>query len=307
MNINELMRYGCVRINELLANHSTWKIGGPADALIEPYNERLSELINFLDSSRHPWLVIGAGSNLLFDDKGFRGVIIKLGRNLSKVEVVGNKAVCQAGVWMPHLARKLGVLGLSGLEHTVGIPGSLGGLVVMNGGSKRQFIGKNIEFVEVITTSGITQRILNAQCEFGYRTSVFQKCNLVIVEVGLILQPASPNEIRHRMLDILRERRLKFPLKKPSCGSVFISDPDSFNKNGPPGVLIEKIGLKGYRIGGAQVSDYHANFVINTGNATSSDILELVSLIQGKVHNLLGVNLKCEFCYISEKGQIRSF
>ena len=304
--INELMRYGNVRLKEPLANHCTWRIGGPADILIVPSSkERLADLIGFLNNNDQPWLVIGAGSNLLFDDKGVRGVVVKIGHDLSKLKINGNKALCQAGIWIPHLARKLCNTGLSGIEHTVGIPGSLGGLVVMNGGSRGQRIGKNVEYVEAITPDGSIRILSNAQCEFGYRSSAFHSGSLIIAEVGLQLNPASPWTIRREMLGILRERRRKFPLKQPSCGSVFLSDPGNFDRIGAPGAIIDKMGLKGFCVGDAQVSDLHANFIINTGKATSRDVLELVATIREKFRKRCDLDLQCEFLYVSEDGQFK--
>lgn len=177
----------------------------------------------------------------------------------------------------------------------------------MNGGSQRQSIGKNVEYVEAISTDGSIKRISNVECEFGYRSSVFHDGNLVIAEVGLTLHPDNRPAIRRAMLRILKERRRKFPLKQASCGSVFLSDPDNFEKIGAPGAIIDKMGLKGLCIGGAQVSDRHANFIINTGKATARDVLELVDLLRIKVQEQFGLNLKCEFRQVSEDGRIRQY
>jgi UDP-N-acetylmuramate dehydrogenase len=302
----DLKKYGTVRYNEPLANHCTWRIGGSADILIEPSSkESLAELISILNKSQSNLLVIGAGSKLLFDDKGVRGVVIKIGYTISRVEIEGNKAICQSGIWLPFLARKLCNSGLSGLEHAVGIPGSLGGLVAMNGGSQHQFIGKNVEYVEAIASDGSIRRVSNTQCRFGYRSSAFQDGRLIIAEVCIVLNPSDHRSIRREMLDILKERRRKFPLKQPSCGSVFLSNSDNYDKIGAPGSILDKMGLKGFRVGGAQVSDLHANFIINTGNATSQDVLDLVDAIREKVCERFALDLQCEFRYVSEDGQIR--
>jgi UDP-N-acetylmuramate dehydrogenase len=301
----ELAKYGRVKINEPLARHCTWRIGGPADVFVEPAGkEQLAELIGFLNSTRQAWMVIGFGSNLLFDDRGFRGVVVKIGRAFSRVQIHGTRAVCQPGIWVPQLARRFCNAGLSGLEHAVGIPGSLGGLVVMNGGSRRQCIGTVVEYAEAITPDGRTRRLSWSQCAFGYRSSIFQKTGLVITELGLRCEGADPAVIRREMLGILKERRNKFPLKQPSCGSVFLSDPGQYARLGSPGAIIDKMGLKGFRVGGAQVSGLHANFIINAGGATSRDVLELVRVIQEKVRETFAVELQCEFRYVSEDGQI---
>jgi UDP-N-acetylmuramate dehydrogenase len=300
-----LEKYGTVRYDEPLKNHCTWRIGGPADALIEPTSkEKLVSLVEFLTGKEIPWLVIGAGSKLLFDDKGFRGVIIKVAQNLSKVSIVDDLAICEAGNWMPCLALKLGQAGLSGIEHTIGIPGNLGGLVAMNGGSRRKAIGNNIEYVEAINSEGKIIRLTNKDSKFGYRSSVYLMGDLVIVEVCLRLNKKAPSEIRKEMLAILKERRIKFPLKQPSCGSVFLSNPNTFEELGSPGAILEKLGFKGFRIGGAQVSEKHANFIINTGNATAKDVLELVSYLQEIVKKQCDVALHCELRYVSQNYRL---
>lgn len=299
--ITQLEKYGIVLFNVPLKKHCTWHIGGSTDVLIEPNDkERLADLIAFLNTRNIPWLVIGAGSNLLFDDKGFRGIIVKIARNLSNVFINDNMAVCQAGIWMPVLARKLGQAGLSGLEHTVGIPGNLGGLVTMNGGSQRMAIGNNIEYVEAIDTEGKIVRLTKEQCKFNYRSSVFQEGRLIIVEVGLRLRKMATSIIRKKMLAILKERRKKFPIKQPSCGSIFLSTPEIFEEIGAPAAILDKLGFKGYCIGGAQVSEKHANFIINTGTATARDVLELVSYLKENVRKRFGIILHCEFRYVDE-------
>lgn len=304
--IPELSRYGRVFSNEPLAKHCTWRIGGLADALIEPSSrDSLLNLVSFLNRREIPWLVIGAGSNLLFNDRGVRGVVIKIGRTLSSIRYHEGLVICQAGIWVPHLARNMGAAGLSGIEHAVGIPGTLGGLVAMNGGSQGRSIGQNVHSVVVLHPDGRVEELPKTACLFSYRSSRFKDQNSIILEVTLQLNPDAPKSIRNRMLSILQQRRAKFPLKEPSCGSVFLSDPRLVNTIGPPGVVLDQMGFKGFTIGGAKVSEKHANFIVNTGKATAQDVLRLVAFLQEQVFSRYGYALHCEFRYVTEEGTIQ--
>ncbi len=290
---------------EPLSAHSTWKIGGPADFFIEPSDlGELRESLAFSHESNIPFLIIGEGSNLLFADDGFRGLVIKLGKHLSTVTVDGTRVEAQAGVLACRLARACCKAGLAGLEHIVGIPGTLGGLVVMNGGSMRRGIGENITAVEVMDEHGRLQTLRQDQCEFGYRASRFQHCGGIIVRVHLELQVGDTPTIRKQMLKILAERRRKFPRKLPNCGSVFKSSPELFETVGPPGKVIEQCGFKGKRLGDAEVSPLHANFIVNRGAATARDVLQLIREIRSTVMDRFGVAMDAEAKYVSPDGRI---
>lgn len=291
--------------HEPLSKHSTWRIGGPADLLIEPSNcVQLSKIFRFAEEKNVPSLVIGKGSNLLFDDAGFRGIVIKIGRKLSDFSIDGIIVRAEAGIAICKLARATGLAGLTGLEHTVGIPGTLGGLVTMNGGSQRKSIGDVIRWVEVMDHYGNTYRVSREKCNFSYRHSAFQSTDLVVVEAQMELGYGDPDAIRSEMLTILRNRRAKFPRKFPNCGSVFASTPEMYKAIGPPGKVIEEAGLKGLRVGNAEVSRKHANFIVNTGNAKASDVRELIYQVRVAVHSRTGTWMESEVRYVSGTGEI---
>ncbi len=296
---------GRVIFSEPLKKHCTWKIGGPADALVEPETiEQLKMLRQYLYDNQIASITIGEGSNLLFDDRGFRGVVIKIGRMFSAIEIEKNIVRVQTGASASRLARKCGLAGLSGIEHIVGIPGTLGGLIAMNGGSLRKNIGDVVRSVEAINIKGQTRIFDRAECEFAYRKSVFQDSSWIIVRAVLELQKENPKAVHARMLECLRQRRTKFPRRLPNCGSVFLSTSKMYETIGPPGRVIEEAGLKGLSVGAAQVSQKHANFIINTGGATSQDVCRLVKKIRETVHQKTGAWLKCEVRKISPFGQI---
>jgi UDP-N-acetylmuramate dehydrogenase len=280
-----------------------WRIGGPADLLVEPGSgEQLQTLLSALKRLDLTHVIIGDGSNILFDDKGFRGVVIRIGRRMSSVAVQGTDVVAGAGCFVPRLVSRLGRSGLSGLEHAVGIPGTLGGLVSMNGGSQRKSIGSNIVMVWTVDAIGVVKQYSREECQFAYRKSAFQQNNEVIYMVRLSLNVGNKDDIRTEMLGVLRSRRNKFPLKLPNCGSVFVSNPEMYDSVGPPGEVIEKCGLKGFRVGGAMVSEDHANFIVNIENASSVDVLKLIEHVNRRVFEKYGCLLKTEIKYICAEG-----
>ena len=291
--------------NVPLRTHSTWKIGGPADFLVEPSSEtQIREILVSCRAKKMPYIVIGKGSNLLFDDAGLRGIVIKIDKHFSAVSVRENIVVAQSGVFVPRLARLAWRHGLSGLEHTVGIPGNLGGLLIMNGGSQRQNIGSCVKRVWGIDTRGKVKVFNNDACFFEYRKSIFQSLKVVITKVELKLKKKCNKAIRQDMLSVLRSRRDKFPKKEPNCGSVFKSDPWLYETVGPPGELIDDLGLKGHRIGGAQVSLLHGNFIINKGSAKAEEVLELIHYVRSIVKESYDVDLSCEIRYMDCRGNV---
>ena len=299
------LNVGRVCFHEPLKNHCTWKIGGLADALVEPENfEQLTVLRRYLYDHQIASITIGEGSNLLFDNQGFRGVAIKMARLFSAVEIEGNTVRVQTGASVARLARQCGQAGLSGIEHVVGIPGTLGGLLAMNGGSQQNSIGDVVCSVEAIDIKGDVHTFNRDECEFAYRKSIFQDSYWLIVQAVLELKDKDPKVIHTCMLDILRQRRRKFPRRLPNCGSVFLSTSKMYETIGPPGKVIEEAGLKGLTVGGAQVSHQHANFIINTGDATSNDVCRLVKKIRETIHQETGVWLKCEARKILPLGEV---
>lgn len=296
---------GCALFNEPLARHNSWQVGGPADLLVEPDSpQQVAAVVRFARCQQIPLVVIGQGTNLLFDDAGVRGIVLKIGGQMSDIRIEGQRILADGGVWVPQLARLSMGAGLTGLEHCIGIPGTLGGLVAMNGGSQRKGIGDNIKQVWVVTAQGEQKILSRDECEFSYRHSALQGSGAVVVKAELECQTGDIAEIRREMVCDLRNRRHKFPRKQPNCGSVFLSTAEMHASVGPPGKIIEEAGLKGFRVGQAEVSRQHANFIVNLGGATSADILTLIAQIRQRIHQKIGFELDCEVRYVSPEGRV---
>lgn len=295
-----------VDTNVSLAGISNWRVGGNVKALVQPSSEEeIIALRKFIVEHQLPSLVIGNTTNLLFTDENIDAIAIQIGNKFSAIRQEGNTIIVQAGAWVPKLARFALQAGLAGIEHTCGIPGTLGGLVVMNGGSQRKGIGDNIRYVKTVDVDGKAKTYSKEQCEFSYRSSIFQSLDEVITEVGLQLTPSQNKKLMHsEMLSILRSRSQKFPRKMPNCGSVFVSNPAMYEQYGPPGKVIEECGLKGLKKGGAWVSQNHANFIVNSNNATAEDILYLINTVRDTVHKETGYLMKVEPKFVDARGQI---
>lgn len=284
---------------------SWWRIGGRADIVLRPSTtEEVASLLRWFNARQIRPVVIGQTTNLLFDDTGLRAPCIQIGSRMADVAIYGPLVQAQAGAWVPGLARKLMQAGLSGAEHTCGIPGTLGGLVCMNGGSQRKGIGSNILSVDSVDATGTARRHDAADCGFAYRQSVFQTNGAVITAVRLRFDPRPRADIRSEMRTILADRRRKFPRKQPNCGSVFKSNPAMYNEVGPPGVVIERLGFKGRREGGALVTPLHANFIVNSGGATARDVLTLIAEIGDAVEKATGHRMEAEACFVRADGLI---
>jgi len=285
---------------------SYWKIGGKATIFIEPETlDKIVKVKSILSNYKNiPQIIIGNTSNLLFDDEGFNGVVIKIGEKINKVQVIGKKIEAEAGAWIPNIAKIASKHCLTGLEHTAGIPSFLGGLIYMNGGSQRKSISDSIH--EVTYLNELNEVIVSdlKDLDFNYRQSPFQNKNWVILKATLILQLGDKNKIRSEMLNILSSRRKKFPRKLPSCGSVFESNPIMYEKIGAPGFIIEKLGLKGKTKGDAQISPIHANFIVNNGKANSRDILYLIKLARDTVYKNTGYLMESEARHVLPNGEI---
>lgn len=296
---------GLCSYNEPLRNHSWWRIGGPADLLVVPRTlPQVQNLMRELRRRALPFAVIGDGSNVLFDDAGVRGVVVKIGRDLSRYEISNGVITAEAGIFVPRLIRKVGLAGLGGLEHVIGIPGTLGGLVLMNGGSMRQNVGSRVEKVWAVNREGALMAFDQAECRFEYRRSALQGMEVVVVRVRLRGTPGDRRTICREMLRILRTRRHKFPLKQPNCGSVFLSDPALYNTMGPPGKIIEQCGFKGFRIGDAMIPHLHANFIVNLGGASSADVLAIIRQVRKTVLERTGFLLMCEARYLAPECRL---
>lgn len=293
-----------VHQNISLAKVSRWKVGGVAKCIVSPSSiEQISQVVKYLTDRQLPYLVIGSTTNLLFSDQGLSVVAIHLGSKLVDYRFQGHSVWCQSGIWVPRFARVVALNNLSGIEHTAGIPGTLGGLICMNGGSQRRGIGENIQHVDTVSKDGEIKKYTQAECGFAYRSSIFQNLDEIIVSATFNFAEGQYSDIRKVMLGILRSRRKKFPQKLPNCGSVFVSNPAMYEDYGPPGAVIEKCNLKGTIKGGARISPLHANFIVNNGNATAEDILYLIHLARTSVLDETGYDMPAEARYISSSGK----
>jgi UDP-N-acetylmuramate dehydrogenase len=190
------------------------------------------------------------------------------------------------------------------MQHTIGIPGTLGGLICMNGGSQRKGIGDNVEQVTVVEQDGTIKTYSKDKCGFAYRQSAFQKNEAIITDAVLVFEDGDKAAMRREMIEIMYSRRTRFPLKLPNCGSVFVSDPSMYSHIGPPGKAIEAVGLKGLRVGNAQSSPQHANFIVNLGDASSNDVLGVIRTIRMTVHEKTGYYMDCEVRYVAPDGNV---
>lgn len=289
-----------------LARISQWRIGGRAALLLRPASTaEVAAVRRYLHECGVGHVVIGLTSNLLFADAGLRVPCLQIGQAMGGVGIDGTEVTAQAGAWVPGLARRLMQAGLTGGEHICGIPGTLGGLICMNGGSQRKGIGSHVVWVESVDRRGAVHRRPAEACGFAYRTSIFQTNEEVVTAVRLRFARGDRRAIRREMREILAERRRKFPRKQPNCGSVFKSNPAMYAEIGPPGAAIERVGFKGRRFGGALVSPRHANFIVNAGGATAADVLQLIQHIRNAVESATGFRMEAEACYVTPLGDIR--
>lgn len=280
-----------IKENEAMSKHTTFKIGGNAQALITATNnEGLIDILKKCKEDGIPVFILGKGSNLLISDKGIDGIVIKLDGVFSQIKMLDDETICcGAGVSLAKLCSYARDHSLSGLEFAWGIPGSVGGAVYMNAGAYGGEIKDVLEACTHIDTNNTAGRFNADSLNLGYRHSIYSENNYIITSATIKLKKDSPVEIRNRMNDYMTRRKDKQPLEYPSAGSVFKRPQGYF-----AGALIQEANLKGKQIGGAQVSEKHAGFIINKGNATCSDVLELVSFIQQKVKSETGIALECE-------------
>lgn len=271
-------------MNEPLSRHTSFQIGGPAERMAAPENE--SELLELL--LQKPAAVIGAGTNLLVRDEGIRGLVVKIGAEMSDISIEGNVLTAQAGAKLSQIAQAALRAGLSGLEFAAGIPGTVGGAVAMNAGAYGGEIRQVLRDARVIA-EGEIKTLTCAEMDFGYRRSVVLEKGYIVAGATFCLTPADPEAISAKMSELAQKRREKQPLNLPSAGSTF-KRPEGFFA----GALIEEAGLKGLSVGGAQVSEKHAGFVVNTGGATCADVLALVERVQQAVREKYAVELEME-------------
>jgi UDP-N-acetylmuramate dehydrogenase len=305
-----LASLGELTLDAPLASLSTYRLGGRARAVIEPTSlATLSKARAQLHAGGWTEVLLGDGSNVLFDDAGLDGFAVRIGSALGAVRREGNVVIAEAGVAMARLARWTVKQGLAGLEDLAGVPGRLGGMVVMNGGCFRQKIGERVAAVTAVDRDGTLREFSGAECCFDYRHSRFldEPGRWAIASVRLRLGAESPAVLAGRMLEILRERRARFPRYRlePNCGSVFKNLPEMHAAFGPPGRVVEETGCKGWREGGAMVSRQHANFITAGPGATTADVLRLIDRVRTAVRQRTGIDMQCEVRHVGCDGTIR--
>ncbi|MBQ6807487.1 MAG: UDP-N-acetylmuramate dehydrogenase [Lachnospiraceae bacterium] len=282
--------------DEPMSNHTTFRVGGEADCmiLIEEEDELL-KLIPFFRKIEQDYFVLGNGSNLLVGDKGYRGIVLKLGEGMKQIIVEENCIHVQAGALLSATAVVARDAGLTGMEFAAGIPGSVGGAIVMNAGAYDGEMKQIVESVKVMNQEGEIMVLDNDTMEFGYRTSIIKNRPFVVLEVVLQLQTGDKDEIQAKMDELAEKRRSKQPLNYPSAGSTFKRPEGHF-----AGKLIMEANMRGFRIGGAQVSEKHCGFVVNTGKATAADIKEVIEEVQTRVKERFHVTLEPEVIFLGE-------
>lgn len=280
----------CFVCDEPMKKHTSYRIGGNAKILAEPNSvSQTVFLINECKNRNIPFFVIGNGSNLLVSDKGYNGVIIKIAKNFSCVSVAENRIIAQAGALLSSTSKLAASHSLSGLECESGIPGCIGGAVYMNAGAYGEEMKDIVKKTTYLAPDSNIYTIENDAHNFGYRKSIFCENGGIILSCEFELSYKNENEIFEKMADLSRRRREKQPLEYPSCGSAF-KRPDGYFA----AALIEQAGLKGFSVGGAQVSEKHSGFIINRGGATAEDVLKLTEHIKNEVLKKFGVELECE-------------
>ena len=292
---------GCTQrpllVAEPMTKHTSFHIGGPADLMAQPQSEaELRALLVKAAEAAVPVTLVGNGSNLLVRDKGIRGLVIKLGNMLRDIEIDGKVLTFGSGVSLAMASKKAAELGLSGMEFAVGIPGSIGGAVYMNAGAYDGEMAKVVRSVRVMDAAGNVSELTAEKLDFGYRHSALQGSGKIVTSVTVELVAGDKQAIADKMADFSNRRITKQPLELPSAGSMFKRPPGYF-----AGTLIDQTGLKGYTVGGAQVSTKHAGFVVNIGGATAADVLQLISDVQAKVMEAHGVHLEPEVLVLGEK------
>lgn len=283
-----------IHLQEPMAGHTTFRVGGPADCLIELEDaEQIQRVQEYLRKVEIPFVVLGNGSNVLVSDSGYRGVILQVGEKMSQVRVEGTTVIARAGALMSRVARVAMEHGLTGLEFASGIPGTVGGGVVMNAGAYGGEMSQVVAKVTAVNQEGEILELDNAAMEFGYRYSTIRNQSFVVTEVAFSLQEGDKEQIKATMDDLAAKRREKQPLEYPSAGSTFKRPEGHF-----AGKLIMDAGLRGFQIGGAKVSDKHCGFVINAGNATAADVMDVIQEVRAIVKEKFNIDLETEVVFL---------
>ena len=277
------------KFDEPLKRYTAWKIGGPADALLEP--KSVEELVEATERAREhdvPLTILGGGTNVLIRDGGIRGLTIRLAKSLRGVEIEGTSVTAESGVLYPVLANTTAGRGLAGLEFATGIPGTVGGAVYMNAGAYGSETKEVLDWADVVKDHEVI-RIKSEDLDLSYRHSALhENPDWVVVRAGYTLVPGDPTELKARIKEF-RKQRMNGSPNRPSCGSTFKRPPGDF-----PGRVIEAAGLKGTRVGNIEVSPVHANYLVNLGGGTAEEALKLIDLVQVKVRERLGIELEAE-------------
>lgn len=281
---------------EAMSQHTTFKIGGPADYFLMPdKGEDVGRVIKICKEKEIPYFILGNGSNLLVGDGGYRGAVIQIYRNMSSVTVEGNEITAQAGALLSAVAAAAKNASLTGFEFAGGIPGTIGGAVVMNAGAYGGEMKDVLTEVTVMNAEGDIFTLPTEELELGYRTSIIKTAGYIVLEAKIRLKEGDPEVIRETMKDLTIRRTTKQPLEYPSAGSTFKRPEGYF-----AGKLIMDSGLAGYQVGGAQVSEKHCGFVINAGDATARDVRTLMDNVRDIVYKKYGVTLEPEVKFLGE-------
>lgn len=290
----ELLGKDHVHINEPMSRHTSFRIGGPADYFLQPSDtEQIKKILDICRENKLPFFILGNGSNLLVSDTGFSGVIIQLFHNFERIIVEDSLIRAQAGALLSGIAVTARDHSLTGFEFAGGIPGTLGGAVMMNAGAYGGEMKHVLKEATVMTQSGEILAIPADRLNMGYRTSVIKEAGYIVLDAVLFLQKGDQEKIRAKMKELTDLRVSKQPLEYPSAGSTFKRPEGYF-----AGKLIMDAGLRGYQVGGAQISEKHCGFVINKGNATASDVLRLIEDVRNRVYEQFGVNLEPEVKFL---------
>ncbi|MCI8773246.1 MAG: UDP-N-acetylmuramate dehydrogenase [Lachnospiraceae bacterium] len=282
--------------DEPMSRHTTFRVGGAAECMVLiEREEELLKLVPYLNQIEQDYFILGNGSNLLVGDKGYRGIVIKLGEGMNRITVEGDHIYVQAGALLSRTAAVARDAELSGMEFAAGIPGSIGGGVVMNAGAYDGEMKQITESVKVMDQEGRILVLDNDTMEFGYRTSIIKNRPFIVLEVVLRMQAGRKDEIQTKMDELMARRQSKQPLNYPSAGSTFKRPEGYF-----AGKLIMDAGMRGYRIGDAQVSDKHCGFVVNIGNASAADVKEVIEEVQERVKERFHVNLEPEVIFLGD-------
>lgn len=283
--------------DEPMKIHTTFRIGGNADCFISAKSTKdIIDAIEYANKNNIPFMIMGNGSNMLVSDKGIRGIVLQISKDFSNCEIDGCKVTAEAGILLSSLASRLQKASLSGFEELSGIPGTLGGGIYMNAGAYGGEMKNIVKEVTFVTKDGKISTLPNYELDFGYRHSIFEDNGAIILSATLEFKKGNPDQIKAKMSEFTKRRNEKQPINMPSAGSAFKRPEGYF-----AGKLIEDANLKGFAIGGAQISEKHSGFIVNIGDATAKDVLSLIEHAQKTVKEKFGIDLEPEIRLIGEK------